>query len=143
MQTVNIFWFRRDLRLQDNAGLYHALKSEHPVVPIFIFDKNILDKLGDKADRRVEFIHTAIEELQEQLKKISSSQEVFYDTPAEAFKKLLKKYTIEKVFANHDYEPYALERDKSIAEQLKEVGANFSTYKDQLILEKDELLKDD
>lgn len=143
MQKVNIFWFRRDLRLQDNAGLYHALKSDNPVVPVFIFDKNILDKLEDKADRRVEFIHAALEELQAQLKKIGSSLEVFHDTPIEAYKKLLKRHTIEKVFTNHDYEPYAIERDKSIAKLLKEAGATFSTYKDQVILEKDEVLKDD
>lgn len=91
MQTVNIFWFRRDLRLCDNAGLYHALKSNNPVVPVFIFDKNILDKLpaepdGEaKADRRVEFIHAALLEIQCSLLKMDSSLEVFYSTPVEAF----------------------------------------------------------
>lgn len=67
MNAVNIFWYRRDLRLSDNAALYHALKSENPVLPIFIFDRNILDKLEDKADRRVEFIHAALEEIQNKL----------------------------------------------------------------------------
>ncbi len=81
MQTVNIFWFRRDLRLTDNAGLYHALKSNNPVLPIFIFDKNILDKLADKADRRVAFIHAALEEMQDELVKMKSSLQVFlYNT---------------------------------------------------------------
>jgi deoxyribodipyrimidine photo-lyase len=143
MHTVNIFWFRRDLRLEDNAGLYHALRSDRPVVPVFIFDTNILDKLEDKADRRVEFIYAAIETLQQQLKKLGSSLEVYYDTPAGAYKKLLKKYTIEKVFTNHDYEPYARERDANIAKQLKEAGAALYTFKDQVIFEKDEVVKDD
>ena len=117
MQTVNIFWFRRDLRLQDNAGLYHALKSCNPVVPIFIFDTNILDKLEDRADRRVEFIHAALEEIQSQLIQLGSSLGVYHGTPLSVYKTLLSKYKIEKVFTNHDYEPYASEREKLIAEK--------------------------
>jgi deoxyribodipyrimidine photo-lyase len=143
MHSVNIFWFRRDLRLQDNAGLYHALKSDRPVVPVFIFDTNILNELEDKADRRVEFIHAALEELQEQLTAMGSSLEVFYGTPLEAYEQLLKKYNIGTVFTNHDYEPYALEREKKIAALLKEQGAVLKTFKDQVLLEKDEVLKDD
>ena len=143
MQIVNIFWFRRDLRLQDNAGLYHALKSNNPVVPIFIFDTNILDQLEDKADRRVEFIHAALEEMQQQLTKLGSSLEVYHGTPLSVYEILLSKYKIEKVFTNHDYEPYALEREKLIAGFLQDSGATFNTYKDQVILEKNEVLKDD
>jgi deoxyribodipyrimidine photo-lyase len=143
MQTVNIFWFRRDLRLEDNAGLYHALKSGRPVVPVFIFDKHILDKLEDRTDSRVEFIHAVLEELQQQLKKLDSSLEVYHATPAEVYKILLQKYTVEKVFANHDYEPYAIERDKNIAQQLKEAAASLHTFKDQVIFEKEEIVKDD
>ena len=143
MTGVNIFWFRRDLRLNDNAGLYEALKGEKQVVPIFIFDKNILDKLEDKADRRVEFIHAALEEIQEDLVKLGSSLEVYYGTPADVFKKLFKKYAIDKVFANHDYESYALERESEITKLLKSHNASFTTYKDQVILEKSEVVKDD
>ncbi|MBS1509848.1 MAG: deoxyribodipyrimidine photo-lyase [Bacteroidetes bacterium] len=143
MPTVNLFWFRRDLRLHDNAGLYHALKSEHPVVPIFVFDTNILNQLSDTADRRVEFIHAALEEIQQQLTALGSTLEVYYGTPLEVYKKLLAKYQIQKVFTNHDYEPYALEREKLIASFLKEHGATLHTYKDQALLEKDEVLKDD
>ncbi len=143
MQTVNIFWFRRDLRLTDNAGLYHALKSSNPVLPIFIFDKNILDRLADKADRRVAFIHAALEEMQGELVKMNSSLQVFYTTPLEAFEKLLATYTIGKVFTNHDYEPYAKERDVAIASLLKTQGASLHTFKDQVIFEKDEVIKDD
>ncbi len=143
MQKVNIFWFRRDLRLDDNAGLYHALKSNNPVVPVFIFDTNILDKLEDKQDRRVEFIHAALEEIQEKLIKTGSSIEVYYGTPQDVYQQLLKKYSIETVFTNHDYEPYALEREKLISDLLKAHGGELRTYKDQVVLEKDEVLKDD
>ena len=90
---VNIMWFRRDLRLSDNAALYHTLKSSNPVVPIFIFDKNILDDLEDKADRRVEFIHAALEEMQEVLLEMGSSLEVYYGYPLQVYKTLLEKCT--------------------------------------------------
>jgi deoxyribodipyrimidine photo-lyase len=143
METVNIFWFRRDLRLKDNAGLYHALKKGLPVVPVFIFDKNILDKLDDKKDRRVEFIHAVLEEIQSELIKAGSSLEVFYGTPQEVFKKLLTKYKADTVYANHDYEPYALVRESEIARLLKTKETNFLTFKDQVLLEKSEVMKDD
>lgn len=143
MQKVNIFWFRRDLRLNDNAALYHALKNENPVVPVFIFDKDILDKLDNKKDRRVEFIHNTIKELQHKLEKHNSSLEVYYDFPENVFTQLFTKYKIEKVFTNHDYEPYAVERDAKIKTLLNNNGASFITYKDQVIFEKDEVLKPD
>lgn len=143
MQQINIFWFRRDLRLDDNAGLYHALTSGLPVQPIFIFDRNILGKLEDKNDRRVQFIHDAITALWLQLKKLNSNLEVYYGTPSEVFKQILKKYSVHTVFANHDYEPYGKERDAAIAAQLKESGAGFQTYKDVVVQEKNEVLKDD
>jgi deoxyribodipyrimidine photo-lyase len=142
-QTVSIFWFRRDLRLQDNAALYHALKSSHPVVPIFIFDRNILDKLEDKTDKRVAFIHANISDIQKELVALGSSLEVFYTTPIEAFKQLLQTYLIATAFTNHDYEQYAIDRDESINQLLQEHGASLQTFKDQVILEKGEVLKDD
>ncbi len=143
MQTVNIFWFRRDLRLTDNAALYQALKSKTPVLPIFIFDKNILDKLTNKDDGRVEFIHAALEEIQSSLIIMGTSLHVFYSTPTEAFDKLFLQYNIKHVFANHDYEPYAIERDAIIARLLQEKGAMLQTFKDQVIFEKEEVIKDD
>lgn len=143
MQPVNIFWFRRDLRLFDNAGLYHALRSGRPVVPIFIFDKNILDLLPDKKDRRVSFIHKALTNMQKELVGLGSSLEVFYGTPGEAFQQLAGKYAIGTVFTNHDYEPYARERDAAVAEWLASEKIMFRSYKDQVLLEKDEVLKDD
>ena len=88
MENVILFWFRRDLRLQDNAGLYYALKENKNVLPVFIFDKNILDQLEDKHDRRVDFIRQALVHMQEELEAINSSLHVFYSTPEETFKKL-------------------------------------------------------
>lgn len=140
---VNICWFRRDLRLNDNAALYHALKGANPVVPVFIFDKNILDELEDRADRRVEFIRDALLHMQEQLEKKGSTLDVRYGTPEEVFSGLLKDYKVEKVFTNGDYEPYARERDQKIAKMLKDAGASFHSYKDQVIFEKNEVVKDD
>ncbi|MEO6538651.1 MAG: deoxyribodipyrimidine photo-lyase, partial [Ferruginibacter sp.] len=144
-KKINIFWFRRDLRLKDNAGLYHALKegNNEPVLPIFIFDKNILDKLSTKEDRRVQFIYEVLEEMQVQLVKTGTSLKVFYDNPKTAFEKLLKEYNIGKVFTNHDYEPYAKERDQEIAGLLKKHKVSMFTFKDQVIFEKDEVIKDD
>lgn len=140
---ITIFWFRRDLRLRDNAALYHALKDGSPVVPVFIFDRNILDELEDKNDRRVEFIHLALQDMQQQLLKIDSSLDIRYGNPLVIYKELLKEYNIKKVFTNHDYEPYAKQRDSEILQLLNEHGVSFHTYKDQVIFEKDEVLKDD
>ena len=143
MQDVNIVWFRRDLRLTDNAALYHALKSGIGVIPIFIFDKNILDQLEDKTDRRVEFIHAALEDMQQQLIKIGTSLQVYYGTPQEVFRKLVSEYKIGAVFTNHDYEPYAVQRDEEIQSFLRSKEIRLKTYKDQVVFEKDEVVKDD
>ncbi|HTL09398.1 MAG TPA: deoxyribodipyrimidine photo-lyase [Chitinophagaceae bacterium] len=143
LPAVNICWFRRDLRTEDNAALYHALKSDKPVLPLFIFDKNILDDLSNKADRRVEFIHAAILEMQEVFTKAGGSLQVYYDQPLQVFKKLLAKYSIEKVFTNTDYEPYAIERDAAVQKLLTEHNASLHSYKDQVIFEKDEIVKSD
>lgn len=141
--TVNIMWFRRDLRLDDNAALYHALKGGNPVVPIFIFDRKILDDLEEKEDRRVEFIRNALEEMQVALTKLGSTLEVYYDFPENVFKQIISNYSVGKVFTNHDYEPYATERDAAIGTLLETNNISFHTYKDQVILEKNEVLKDD
>src|SRR5450432_18119 len=130
--ALSIFWFRRDLRLEDNAGLYHALKSGLPVVPVFIFDRNILDGLEDRADRRVEFIHAALQEIQEQLVRMGSSLEVYYDHPLNVFGHLLSHYPVTRVFTNEDYEPYARERDGSVAALLAGKGIGLFSSKDQV-----------
>ena len=140
---INIIWFRRDLRLTDNAALYHALRDKNPVLPIFIFDRNILDKLDNKADRRVEFIHAALGEMQAKLTAMGSSMEVYHDFPENVYKTLCEKYQVEKVFTNHDYEPYAQERDAVIGKLLATKGASLHTFKDQVIFEKGEVTKDD
>lgn len=143
MKKAAVFWFRRDLRLHDNAGLYHALKSGDPVLPVFIFDTHILDKLSNKTDARVEFIHNTISALSEELEAKGSSLKVFHSKPLEAFKELATDYELSAVFTNHDYEPSAGERDASVRKFLESKGIAFHSYKDQCIFEKDEVTKDD
>lgn len=138
-----VFWFRRDLRLEDNAGLYRALKSGKKVLPLFIFDSNILDDLQDKTDPRVTFIHDALTSLNEQLSQYNASLLVKVGTPEKVWEALVNKYPIETVYTNRDYEPYALERDNAIEDLLAEYNIDFTTYKDHVIFEKDEVLKDD
>lgn len=144
---VFIFWFRRDLRFEDNVGLYHALYQAKlqglNVIPVFIFDKNILDKLEDKKDRRVDFIHRTILSMQEQLVANGKSMLVEYGKPLDVIANLTKQYNIASVYTNHDYEPLAMERDAQIKTLLDEKGISFQTYKDQVIFEKEEVLKDD
>jgi len=141
--SVNIFCFRRDLRLHDNAGLYHALKQGRPVVPIFIFDRNILDELEDREDQRVEFIHWSIHAIQRLLGATGSTLDVRYGFPGDIWKQLIKDYTIENVFTNHDHEPYARKRDEEVAMMLQASGIMFHSFKDQVIFEKGEVIKDD
>jgi deoxyribodipyrimidine photo-lyase len=143
MEKIAIFWYRRDLRLHDNAGLYHALKGDLPVLPLFIFDKNILDALEDRQDRRVTFIHQQIQRLSEELKKLGSSILVKYGKPEEVWIEILQQYEVKAVYTNHDYEPYARERDAKISRLLSSRNIPFYTFKDQTIFEKDEILKDD
>lgn len=142
-ENTAIFWFRRDLRLHDNAAAYHALKNHRQVLPIFIFDKNILNKLPEKDDRRVTFIYQKINHLKNELEKMGSSLKVLYDKPVDAFKKLLAEYNVKSVYTNNDYEPYARERDQSIKKLLEQKGISFLTFKDQCIFEKNEVVKSD
>ena len=143
MDTVNIFWFRRDLRLDDNLGFFNALKGEHPVLPIFIFDSEILDPLP-KDDARVTFLHDTLQDMRKTLQdKHHSSIAMYHGKPEAIYEALLKEYTINTVYTNHDYEPYAKERDAAIEKLLKENEVNFKTFKDQVIFEKDEVVKKD
>ncbi|NMM50534.1 cryptochrome/photolyase family protein [Marinigracilibium pacificum] len=139
-EKINIFWFRRDLRTDDNHGLYEALKSEHKVLPIFIFDRQILDDLEDKKDPRVMFISDKINELHASFQKHNSGLLTFYDTPEEAFQSLTQEYNVDTVYCNRDYEPYARQRDEKIEEFLKSKNIGFNTYKDQVIFEKYDIL---
>lgn len=140
---INLFWFRRDLRLDDNHALFEALNAGLPVLAIFIFDKAILDKLPKKKDARVEFIHKQLQQLNEQLTAYGSSLLVLHGKPYEQFELLIKKYPINQVFANEDYEPYALLRDKNIGELLKFNEIRFSTFKDHVVFSANEVLKQD
>jgi deoxyribodipyrimidine photo-lyase len=119
------------------------LRENKNILPVFIFDKTILNQLEDKSDRRVDFIHQAIGSIHEELTKIDSSLHTFYDTPLQVFKKLIKEYKLKNVYTNHDYEPYANERDEEIKHLLEENGIGFKSYKDQCVFEKDEVTKDD
>jgi deoxyribodipyrimidine photo-lyase len=139
-QKVNLFWFRRDLRLQDNAGLYHALKSNIPVIVFFVFDKNILNTLN-KQDHRISFIQQSLVQLNLLLKKHQSTLEVFYDVPKNVISSYIEKYEVEKVFCNHDTDEYSLQRDNEIKELLKKKNIEFISCKDHLIFEKNEILK--
>lgn len=140
---ISLFWFRRDLRLDDNAGLYHALKGPHPVLPVFIFDTNILEELQDRADRRVQFIHEQLAEIKARLRASGSTVYILHGTPADAFKELAGRYDIAAVYTNRDYEPYATRRDQEIAAWLKERGIAFHAFKDQVIFDRAEVVKDD
>jgi deoxyribodipyrimidine photo-lyase len=141
--AVNIFWFRRDLRLYDNAGLYHALKSGLPVQPIFIFDRNILDLLENKKDARVEFIYRMLGVLSKELIRHHASLETYYGKPLDIFLSLTEKYSISKVFVNEDYEPYARERDAEVEKLLLAKNILFHSYKDHVIFSKQEVMKED
>lgn len=140
---VSVFWFRRDLRLLDNAGLYHALKENNSVLPLFIFDTEILDLLEDKSDRRVDYIHQALQRLNQELNKLGSSVKILIGTPLDCFRELTQEYNIARVYANHDYEPQARQRDVNIFMFLKEKQIEFKTFKDQCVFEKTEIIKDD
>ena len=143
MEQLSVFWFRRDLRIDDNVGLYHALKSGNNVLPIFIFDSEILEKLPSKKDARLEMIHTALGKLSDAMMENKCNVGMYHGKPKAVFEKLLEKYSVKKVFTNHDYEPYAKNRDEEIKNLLKKKGVAFETFKDQVIYEKSEITKDD
>ena len=142
-QAINIFWLRRDLRLDDNIGLYQALSEKHPVLPIFIFDTEILDNLPED-DARVTFIFETLHKLRKTLQEEhDSSLAIYYGKPMDIYNQLIEDYNIDTVFTNHDYEPYATERDAEIKNLLSKNDISFKTFKDQVIFEKDEVIKND
>ncbi len=142
MAAITIFWFRRDLRLHDNVGFFHALKEKGNVLPIFIFDPEILDKLP-KNDARVNFIHDEISKMNSTLRSKGSGVSILHGKPIEVFQDLIKKYSLVSVYTNRDYEPYAQERDKAISELLSSHNIEFKAFKDQVIFERDEITKAD
>ncbi|MRH99250.1 deoxyribodipyrimidine photo-lyase [Kriegella sp. EG-1] len=141
-KKISLFWFRRDLRLHDNVGLTTALLNKYPVLPIFIFDKNILNALP-KNDARLNFIYDTLNSINNTIKeKFKSSLAIFHDTPESAFKKIISEYDVQKVYTNSDYEPYAIRRDNVINKLLLDNNIDFLTLKDQVIFEKNEIVKD-
>jgi len=140
LQPIAVFWFRRDLRLFDNNALFNALTYGLKVLPVFIFDPEILDNLH-RDDKRVSFIYQAIENLNQMLIPFKTSVQLFKGSPIEIFEQLLAAYSIKSVFANHDYEPYAIQRDLQLKTMLSAKGVSIQTFKDQVIFEKDEITK--
>ncbi len=134
-----IWWLRRDIRLQDNAALYNALNENENVIPLFIFDTEILDALEDKNDKRVAFIYQLVSSLKDQLEALGSSLLILHGNPVEIFKHLMAR----AVYTNRDYEPYATGRDEAVAKILNANGIAFNTYKDQVIFECNEVVKGD
>ncbi len=141
-KQITVFWFRRDLRLQDNAGLYRALKEKGSVLSLFVFDKEILEELSDQQDPRVTFIYKQLEKIHAALGAQGTSLIVKHGTPVEAFRLLMEEYEVQAVYTNHDYEPYARTRDTAVKEFLGSKGIELYTFKDQVIFEKDEILTD-
>ena len=139
---MNVFWFRRDLRLKDNLGLFMASAQEKPTLPLFIFDSDILDSLP-KDDPRVSFIYETLFQLDCELKKLNSSLLVKVGQPLEVWKDLIQEFEIEKVFLNKDYEPYAIKRDRDIKGFLKANAIESFSYKDQVVFEESEIVKND
>lgn len=140
---VVVFWFRRDLRLDDNVGLHHALSSGFPVLPIFIFDTDILNQLGDAYDRRVDYIHQALTAMHTRLLQHRSALYTYHGAPLDVFKEIVQNYTIKAVYCNRDYEPKAIKRDKTVQAYLQENSIAFYDLKDQVIFDRLEILKSD
>ena len=142
MKSFSIFWFRRDIRLEDNIGLSQATKSKHPVIPIFIFDEKITLNLP-KNDTRINFIYKNLKKLDDLLlEKFNSKLQVFKGDPIDIINRIVKEYNVKEVYTNHDYEPYAIKRDSLICKNLKNDKIPFYTFKDQVIFEKNEVIKD-
>lgn len=140
---VAIHWFRRDLRLHDNHGLFRALADHGEVLPLFIFDTEILNRLESRADRRVQLIHRILSGLGERLAERGGALLIEHGPPLEVWKRLLDRFEITAVTANHDHEPYAQERDSTIGELLSQNGVRLRTFKDISIFERDEVVKMD
>jgi deoxyribodipyrimidine photo-lyase len=141
MEKINIFWFRRDFRIDDNHGLFQALNAGLPVVPIFIFDPEILRHFPNPADARLTFIHRSLMELDREFRKNNSALQVYFSSPEVVFGRLIAKYEIQVVYTNSDYEPSAIQRDEKIQQQLSAKGIEFQSFKDQVIFHQDEVVK--
>ncbi len=143
MEKINLFWFRRDLRRNDNRGLWEALQGPYPVLPVFIFDTAILDLLNNRSDARVTFIHQELERMAQELEATGASILIEHGKPAEVWERILQKYPVGAVYANKDYEPYAVQRDTAIRSILEQRGIAFHTFKDHVLFEEREVCKAD
>jgi len=141
-QKLNIFWFRRDLRLEDNRALDNALAEGLPLLPLFIFDTNITGELPDD-DPRISFIHSILSEIDKELRKYGSSLLIRKGDPEKTWKELVVSYDINTVFINRDYEPYAVARDKKIEKILSEKRIPLHSFRDQVIFEENDIVKSD
>ena len=141
-QEISLFWFRRDLRLEDNVGLFHALQSQFAVIPLFIFDEAILDSLP-KDDARVGFIHDSLFKIDVKLRELGSSLLVKKGKTQEVWQQLIQEFDVKEVFFNKDYEPYAIKRDLAICELLENNKTSCFSFKDQVIFEEKEITKAD
>lgn len=137
---VNICWLRRDLRIHDQRALAQALQGPYPVLPIFIFDTQILDRLEDKQDARLSFLHQTLGELKEEFRTRNAAFLVLHGQALTVFQSLQAHWDIQEIYCNHDYESYALERDGIIKAWASGQGIAFHSFKDQVIFEKDEVL---
>ena len=141
---IAVFWFRRDLRVDDNHALYNALISGNPVLPVFIFDTEILSQLEEKSDRRVNFIFQTLEAINRELKhNYQSGIQFYYGSPEKVFPEIIRNYDVKSVFCNEDYEPYAIRRDENVKAMLSKHAVSFQSNKDQVIFHKDEIMKKD
>ena len=140
---VVLFWFRRDLRLEDNVGLQQALSSDIPVLPIFIFDTDILQRLANTYDRRVDYIHQALTEMNITLQNHQSALHTYHGQPLEVLRKIIEFYDVAAIYCNRDYEPQAISRDIAVKVFSEENGIEFYDFKDQVIFEKSEIVKAD
>lgn len=141
-EKLSVYWFRRDLRLADNTALSKALRSGKPVLPVFIFDTQIIEDLPAE-DPRISFIYKQLEEIQRLLTASQASLHVYMGKPLEVWKELLSRFEIHAVYANKDYEPYAINRDKQLTALLNTKGIPFHLFKDQVIFEENEIVKKD
>jgi deoxyribodipyrimidine photo-lyase len=140
MKKISLCWFRRDLRIEDQTALFYSLQQEEQVLPLFIFDRHILDALEDKTDARVSFIYQQIASLKAFFEKQGSSMLVKYGHPETIFQELVQEYEVQTVYTNRDYEPYAQSRDTQVEALLSKKNIPFLTFKDQVIFEPGEIL---
>ncbi|WP_430614422.1 cryptochrome/photolyase family protein [Flavobacterium sp. JP2137] len=142
-EKISVFWFRRDLRLEDNHGLYRALQSGFPLLPVFIFDPEILEQFEEKQDRRVDYFHQALADLHRELQLQQTGIRFFHQQVLKCFDQLTREYDVQEVYCNTDYEPAALARDAAVRQFLSDRQIAFKNYKDQVIFEANEILKAD